>query len=62
MQSITIRSFKKLRRNPLVVAARQRQAGPYQDGRATAARKLAQQAIRASMHHRRSTQEADTDE
>lgn len=62
MQPMRLRTSKTSRRNPLVVATRQRQAGPHRDGREKAARKLAQRAIRASMHHRRSTQEADTDE
>lgn len=62
MQPMRIRTSNASRRNPLVVAARQRQAGPHRDGREKVARKVAQQDIRASMHHRRSTQEADTDE
>lgn len=62
MQPMRIRTSKTSRRNPLVVAARQRQAGPHRDGREKAVRKVAQREIRASMHYRRSAQEADTDE
>lgn len=62
MQPMRIRTSKTSRRNPLVVAARQRQAGPHRDGREKAMRKLDQRDMRASMQHRRSTQEAHTDE
>lgn len=62
MKSITIRSFKKPRRNPLVVAVRQRQAGPHQDGRYKEARKLADREMRVSMNHHMYRQEGSSDE
>lgn len=50
MQPKTIRSLKTPRRNPLVLAARKRQAGPHRDGRLKEARTQAQQEMREPMN------------
>ena len=56
------RSVKKPRRNPLVLPARQRQAGPYQDRRRNGERTLYAEEMRRSMNQRSHSQEDYTDE
>jgi hypothetical protein len=55
-------SVKKPRRNPLVLPARQRQAGPHQDRRRNGERTLYAEEMRRSMNQRSHSREDSTDE
>ena len=62
MKPIKIRIRTKLRRNPIALTAKQRQAGPHQDRRRKGERKLHTEEMRESLNQRTHSQEDRTDE
>lgn len=62
MKPIKIRIRAELRRNPIALTAKQRQAGPHQDRRRKGERKLYVEEMRESLNQRAHIREDRTDE